>query len=121
MSHQIDWIDALEVQTVRSWVLSQDDEIQMAAAQEVARMRVLNIERLLRSLRYSHSVSTLNAILSDLSFPAVAAAFQMLKLDPDQIIRDTEFHIHCLGTTRPDDFWRKCGVGRPPKKCREAQ
>lgn len=116
MNPQIDFVEALEVQTVRSWVLSQGDEIQMEAAQEVARMRVLNVECLLSSLRYTHSVSTLNSILADLSIPSVAAAFQLLGFDSEQIIAGAEFHVRRLGTTRADDFWRKCGVGRPPKK-----
>lgn len=117
MSPQIGFIDALEVQTVRSWVLSQSDEIQMEAAQEIARMRILDVASLLHSLRYAHSASTLNSILSNLSIPSVAAAFQVLELDPEQIISGAEFHVRRLGTTRPDDFWRKCGVGRPSKKC----
>jgi len=117
MSPQADFIDALEVQTVRSWVLSQDEDIQMEAAQEVARMRIFDVANLLLSLRYAHSTSTLHSILSNLSVPTVAAAFQVLELDPEQIISGAEFHVRRLGTTRPDDFWRKCGVGRPPKKC----
>ena len=47
MSPQADFIDALEVQTVRSWVLSQDEDIQMEAAQEVARMRIFDVANLL--------------------------------------------------------------------------
>ena len=86
MNPQTDFIDALEVQKVRSWVLSQGDEIQMEAAQEVARMRILDVASLLRSLRYAHSESTLSSILSNLSIPSVAAAFQMLELDPYQVI-----------------------------------
>lgn len=121
MSPQADFIDALDVQKVRSWVLSQDDDIQMEAAQEVARMRILDVVNLLRSLRYAHSASKLNSILSNLSIPSVAAAFQVLEIDPEQIISGAEFHVRHLGTTRPDDFWRKCGVGRPPKKCKAAK
>ncbi len=116
MNPEIYFIDAHEVQMVRSWLLSQDDEIQMEAAQEVALMRVLNIESLLGSLRYTHSASTLNSILEYLSIPSVAAAFQLLGLDSEQIISGAEFHARRFGTTRPDDFWRKCGVGRPSKK-----
>lgn len=121
MSPQIDFIEAFEVQKVRSWVLSQGVEIQMEAAQEVARMRILDVASLLRSLRYAHSVSTLNSIISNLGIPSVAAAFQVLELDPEQIISGAEFHVRRLGTTRPDDFWRKCGVGRPPKKSETAK
>lgn len=115
MNPQADFIDALEVQKVRSWVLSQGEDIQMEAAQVVAHMRVFNVECLLRSLRYAHAASTLNSTLAYLSIPSVAAAFQLLGLDSEQIISGAEFHVRSLGTTRPDDFWRKCGVGRPPK------
>lgn len=121
MTPQIDFVEALEVQTVRSWVLSQGDEIQMEAAQVVANMRVLNVECLLRSLRYAHAASTLNSTLAYLSIPSMAAAFQLLGLDSEQIISGAEFHVRRLGTTRPDDFWRKCGVGRPSKKCEAAK
>lgn len=116
MSHQADVVDALEVQIVRSWVLSQSDDIQMAAAQVVARMRVLEAASLLFSLIYSHSESTNKSIFSDLSCPGVTAAFQVLQYDSEQFIGGAKFEARILGTTRPDGFWRACGVGRPKRK-----
>jgi hypothetical protein len=117
MIPQADFIDALEVRKVRSWVLSQDEDIQIAAAQEVARMRILDATSPLFLLRYTHSESTFNSAMSNLSAPSVATSFQVFKLDLEQIISSAEFEVRRLGTTRSDDFWRRCGVGRPSKKC----
>lgn len=113
MKPQADFMDALEVQKVRSWLISQHENVQLEAVQEVACIR---IDDLLRPLRYAHSESRLKSVLQNLRDPSLTAAFQVLNLDLEEFISGAEFHVRNLGTTRPDDFWRKCGVGRPSKK-----
>jgi hypothetical protein len=120
MIPQTDFIDEIEVEKVRSWLQGQDKDVQMAVVFEVARLRIMDVADPLFSLRYIHSESTRNAILSSLHSPGISAALMMFEIEPDRFVRAVELEVRKFGTTRPDDFWRKCGVGRPPKKCEVA-
>lgn len=116
MNPQTDFVDALELQIFRTSLLSLNEESRIAIAREIALMRIYHVADKLFSLRYIHSESTLQSMLASLNSPDMVVAFQMLRLDPEKIIYCVEFHVRRLGTTRPDDFWHKCGVGRPRKK-----
>lgn len=116
MNLQTDFIDTLEVQQVRSWVKSQDEDVQMAAVLEIARLRIMDVADPLFSLRFAHAESTRNAILSNLRMPSLSSAFEAYEIDPDRFANAVEFAVRKLGTTRPDGFWRACGVGRPKGK-----
>ncbi|MCR4304477.1 MAG: hypothetical protein NUV63_09690 [Gallionella sp.] len=116
MSHQTNFIDELEVEQVRSWLNFQDEDVQIAAALEVARLRIMDVANLLFSLRYAHAESTRKEILSNLRMPIFSSAFEAYEIDPDRFANAVELEVRKLGTTRPDDFWRACGVGRPKGK-----
>lgn len=116
MNPQADFIDTLEVEQVRSWLMSQDEEVQEAAALEVARLRVFEASKAFLSLRFSHSESTRKAAFEGLHKPSVGIAFEALEIDPDKFADAADFKVRKLGTTRPDGFWRACGVGRPKGK-----
>lgn len=116
MNPQINFLDEHEVEQVRSWVMSQTDAVQMAAALEVARLRIFDAANPLFSLRFAHSASTRNEILSGLRAPSISSALKMYEIDPDRFADAVEFEVRRRGTTRPDGFWQACGVGRPPKE-----
>jgi hypothetical protein len=113
MSPQVNFIDQFEVEQVRSWLCAQDDDTQMAAVLEVARLRIMDVADPLFSLRFVHSESTLHAILSSLRAQNLSSALKLYEVDPDQFAKKVEFEVRKLKTTRPDDWWRKNGVGRP--------
>jgi len=54
--------------------------------------------------------------LSNLRMPSLSSAFEAYEIDPDRFANAVEFAVRKLGTTRPDGFWRACGVGRPKGK-----
>lgn len=116
MNAQLDFFDLIEIAQVRSWLALQEEAVQEAAAQEIARLRVFEASRSFLSLRYAHAESTRKAALESLRLPSVAAAFEALEIDPDKFANGLEFEVRRLRTTRPDDFWRACGVGRPRGK-----
>ena len=116
MSTQFDFIEEFEVEKVRSWVKSQDEDIQMEAALEVARLRIMDIADPLFSLRYTHAESTRDEILSSLHTTSLSHALELFQVDSDRFANAMAFKVRKLGTTRPDNFWHECGVGRPPKK-----
>jgi hypothetical protein len=116
MNPQTDCIDKFEVEQVRSWLMSQDEDIQMAAVLEVARLRIMDAANPLFSLRYAHAESTRKAILSNLRMPNISTALEAYEIDSDRFANAVEFEVRKLGTTRPDSFWRACGVGRPKGK-----
>jgi hypothetical protein len=116
MIPQADFVEAIEVEQVRSWIMSQDEEVQEAVALEVARLRVFEASKAFLSLRFVHSESTRKAALEGLRKPSVAVAFEVLEIDPDKFAHAADFVVRKLGTTRPDGFWRACGVGRPKGK-----
>lgn len=117
MSPDINFRDAEDVEQVQSWLMSQNEAVQMEAAFEVARLRIIEAANLLFSLRFAHAESTRNAILSCLHTPSLSSALKMYGIDPENFAVAVEFEVRKLGTTRPNDFWRTCGVGRPPKNC----
>lgn len=116
MIPQADFIEALEVEQVRSWFMSQDEDIQMAAVMEIARLRIMEAADPLFSLRFVHSESTRNTVLTNLHTPGLSSALAAYEIDPDRFANAVEFAVRKLGTTRPDGFWRACGVGRPKGK-----
>ena len=116
MSPQVNFIDQIEVEQVRSWIKLQDEDIQMAAVLEVARLRIMDAADPLFSLRFAHAESTRKAILSGLRMPSLTSAFEAYEIDSDRFADAVEFEVRKLGTTRPDGFWRACGVGRPKGK-----
>jgi len=118
MNPQIDFIAEHEVEQVRSWIMSQNDAVQMAAAFEVARLRIFDASNALFSLRFAHAESTCDAILNSLRTPSLSSALEAFEIDPDRFADAVKFEVRKLGTTRPNDFWRACGVGRPSKEGR---
>lgn len=116
MSPQVNFIDQIEVERVRSWLSEQDEDTQMAAVLEVARLRITEAADPLFSLRFAHSESTRNAVLASLHAPGLSSALAAFEVDPDRFANAVEFVVRKLGTTRPDGFWRACGVGRPKGK-----
>lgn len=116
MSPQVNFIDQIEVEQVRSWLNEQDEDTQIAAVLEVARMRILDAANPLFSLRFAHAESTRDTILSNLRTSTLASALAAYEVDPDRFASAVEFEVRKLGTTRPDGFWRACGVGRPKGK-----
>lgn len=116
MSAQIDSIENDEVAQVRSWLSVQDEDTQMAAVLEVARLRIMDAAGLLFSLRFAHAESTCIAVLSSLRAPTLASALAAYEVDPDRFASAVEFEVRKLGTTRSDGFWSACGVGRPKEK-----
>lgn len=113
MSAPVNFINQNEVEQVLSWLNAQDEDTQMAAVLEIARMRITNAANQLFSLRFAHSESTCGAILSSLRSPSLSSALVAYGVDPDRFVSAVEFEVRRLGTTRPDGFWRACGVGRP--------
>ena len=116
MTPQVNFVDHLEVDKVRSWLNAQDEDTQMTAVLEVARLRIMDAANSLFSLRFAHAESTRKAILSNLRMPSLSSALEAYEIDPDQFANSVEFEVRKLGTTRPDNFWRACGVGRPKGK-----
>lgn len=123
MSPQVNLIDQNEVAQVRSWLNAQDEDTQMAAVLEVARLRIMEAVDPLFSLRFAHSESTRNAVLASLRASNVSAALAAYEIDPDRFANAVEFEVRKLGTTRSDGFWSACGVGRPKgkKQCHAAE
>jgi len=115
MSPQTDLINEIEVEKVRSWLISQDEDVQMAAVLEVARLRIMEAADPLFSLRFAHSESTRNAVLASLRAPCISSALAAYEIDSDQFANAVEFEVRKLKTTRPNDWWRKNGVGRPKR------
>jgi hypothetical protein len=113
MNPQTNFIDDLEVAQVRSWLNEQDEDVQMAAALEVARLRIMDAANPLYSLRFAHAESTRYAILSSLRAPSLSFALKLYEVDPDRFANAVEFEVRKLKTTRPNDWWRRNGVGRP--------
>lgn len=95
------------------------DELEEAAAREVARLRIIDALRSIFSLRYIHSKSRLDRALSALQKEEIASAFALFGLDAKAFAELTESHVRRLRTTRPNDWWRNNGVGRPKRdaKC----
>lgn len=122
MSDQIDFIENNEVAQVRSWLSVQDEDTQMAAVLEVARLRIMDAAGLLFSLRFAHAESTCIAVLSSLRAPTLTCALAAYEVDPDRFASAVEFEVRKLGTTRSDGYWSACGVGRPKgkKQCHAA-
>lgn len=89
------------------------DEIKEAAAREVARLRIIDALCSIFSLRYVHSKSRLDRALSALQKEEIASSFSLFGLDAKAFAELTESHVRRLGTTRPNDWWRSNGVGRP--------
>ncbi len=116
MNPQTNFIDDLEVAQVRSWFTLQDEDTQLAAVLEVARMRIMDAANPLFSLRFAHAESTRNAVLASLRGSDVSSALAAYEIDPDRFANAVAFEVRKLGTTRPDGFWRACGVGRPKGK-----
>lgn len=116
MSPQVNFIDQIEVEQVRSWFMSQDEDVQMAAVLEVARLRIMDAADPLFSLRFAHSESTRDAVLASLHAPGLSSALAAYEVDSDRFANAVEFEVRKLRTTRPDGFWRACGVGRPKGK-----
>lgn len=116
MSAKIDFIENNEVAQVRSWLSVQDEDTQMAAALEVARLRIMDAAGSLFSLRFAHAESTCIAVLSSLRAPTLVSALAAYEVDPDRFASAVEFEVRKLGTTRSDGFWSACGVGRPKGK-----
>lgn len=116
MNLQVNFIEQNEVEQIRSWLNAQDEDVQTVAVLEVARLRILDAANPLFSLRFTHSESTRNAVLASLHVPSVSAALAAYEIDPDRFANAVEFEVRKLGTTRPDGFWRACGVGRPKGK-----
>lgn len=113
MSHQVYFVDQLEVDQVRSWLNAQDEDTQMTAVLEVARLRIMEAADPLFSLRFVHSESTRNTVLASLLAPNLSFALAAYEIDPDRFANSVGFEVRKLRTTRPDGFWRACGVGRP--------
>lgn len=116
MSARVNFVEQNEVAQIRSWISAQDEVTQMAAVLEVARLRILDAADPLFSLRFAHSESTRNAVLASFHVPSVSAALAAYKIDSDRFVEVVAFEVRKLGTTRPDGFWRACGVGRPKGK-----
>lgn len=116
MSPQVNCIDQNEVEQVRSWLNTQDEDIQMAAVLEVARLRIMEAADLLFSLRFTHAESTRNTVLAILRAPSLSFALAAYEIDSDRFANAVAFEVRRIGTTRPDGFWRACGVGRPKGK-----
>lgn len=116
MNSSSDFLDTDEIMRVRIWLDGQGEEIKAAAAREVAKMRVFEASQSFLSLRFMHAESTRRAALEGLQAPNVMVAFEALELDPEKFAIGAEFEVRRLGTTRPDDYWRACGVGRPKGK-----
>ena len=116
MRPQVNFIDQNEVTQVRSWLNAQDEDTQMAAVLEVARLRIMDAADSIFSLRFTHAESTRNAVLASLRAPSLSSALAAYEIDPDRFANTLEFEVRKLGTTRPDGFWRACGVGRPKGK-----
>ena len=103
----------IDVDETLSAIRSHSLELEEAAAREVARMRMLDALKPIGSLRYIHSESKLDKVLSSLQRYEIASAFAMFGLDADAFLALAACHVRRLGTTRPDDWWRHNGVGRP--------
>jgi hypothetical protein len=116
MNPQVNFVDQREVEQVRSWLNAQDEDTQMTAVLEVARLRITDAANSLFSLRFAHAESTRKAILSSLRMPSLSSAFEAYEIDSDRFANAVEFVVRKLRTTRADDFWRTCGVGRPKGK-----
>jgi len=113
MSTQVNYNDQIEIEQVRSWLNSQDEDTQLAAVLEIARLRIIELADTLFSLRFTHAESTRNLILSNLRMPSIASSLAVYEIDPDRFVDAVEYEVRKLGTTRSDGFWRACGVGRP--------
>lgn len=94
-------------------IRSHSVEREEAAAREVARLRIIDVLRSIVSLRYVHSKSRLDRTLSALQENEIASSFALFGLDAKAFSELTECHVRRLGTTRPNDWWRNNGVGRP--------
>lgn len=116
MTPQVNFVDHLEVDQVRSWLTDQDEETQMIAVLEVARLRIMEAADRLFSLRFAHSLSTRNTVLASLHAPNLSYALAVYEIDSDRFVNAVEFVVRKRGTTRPDGFWHACGVGRPKGK-----
>jgi len=116
MSHQVNCVDQNEAEQIRSWLKIQDEDIQMAAVLEVARLRIMEAVDPLFSLRFTHAESTRNTVLASLRAPGLSSALAAYEIDSDRFANAVAFEVRKLGTTRPDGFWRACGVGRPKGK-----
>lgn len=116
MSPQVNFIDQIEVEQVRSWLNEQDEDTQMAAVLEVARLRILEAADPLFSLRFAHAESTRDAVLASLHDASLSCALAAYEVDADRFADVVAFEVRRLGTTRPNGFWRACGVGRPKGK-----
>ena len=116
MNPQVNFVDQREVEQVRSWLNAQDEDTQMTAVLEVARLRITDAANSIFSLRFAHAESTRKAILSSLRMPSLSSAFEVYEIDSDRFANAVEFVVRKLGTTRSDNFWRACGVGRPKGK-----
>lgn len=103
----------IDVDETLSAIRSHSLELEEAAAREVARMRMLEVLKPIGSLRYIHSESKLDNVLSSLQRSEIASAFAMFGLDAEAFSALAACHVRRLGTTRPDDWWRHNGVGRP--------
>lgn len=113
MTPQVNFVDQREVDQVRSWLTDQDEDTQMIAMLEVARLRIMEVSDRLFSLRFAHSTSTRNTVLASLLAPNLSSALAAYEIDSDRFVNAVEFVVRKLGTTRPDGFWSACGVGRP--------
>lgn len=107
------FFDSQEVEQVRAWFMLQDENIQIAALFEIAKLRIMDAGDLLYKLRFAHSERTKNKILSTLNSPTLSYALAIYLTDSEKFAREVKLEVGKLGTTRPDDFWKKCGVGRP--------
>lgn len=115
MNSKIDFLDVADVENTLSAIRSHGVELEEAAAREVARLRILGAICPIGSLRYIHSESKLDQVLSKLLNEEVASSFSLFGFDAEAFAKLAEHHVRRLGTTRPDDWWRKNGVGRPKR------
>ncbi|MDH2917446.1 MAG: hypothetical protein PXX77_11300 [Gallionella sp.] len=115
MSSLIDFIEVADVENTLSAIRSHGVDLEEAAVREIARQRILDAVRPIISLRYIHSKSKLDQVLSGLRRKEIASSFALFGLDAESFTELAECHVRRLGTTRPNDWWRKNGVGRPKR------
>lgn len=115
MNSQIGLAEVADVESTLSAIRSHGVELEEEAAREVARLRILGSIRPVGSLRYIHSKSKLDQVLSELMKDEVVSSFSLFGLDAEAFAKLAEYHVRRLGTTRPDDWWHKNGVGRPKR------
>lgn len=112
MNISTDFIEEAVINTL-SVIRSHGIEFEEAAAREVARLRILEAIHPIFSLRYIHSQSKLNQVLSGIRKGEVVSSFSLWGIDAEVFSELAKNHVRRIRTTRPDDWWQKNGVGRP--------